>query len=168
MKDVVGASFENHRKRIWNFFGFEVSKDKQDLMYGVDWVITYKDNIVAFEEDKGHYLDSCFMERALSGFSKTINICKKKNKQVPILIIHSFTKYRKFNDKLEEEVDTRKEEIKNEIMNKLFYTTLTHDDRLPKNKWFSKNKFNCYSQNVKDDLIIKDIRFIQSLMMSFE
>ena len=26
LKDVVGEAFETHRKRIWNYFGFSVSK----------------------------------------------------------------------------------------------------------------------------------------------
>ena len=72
LKDVVGAAFELHRKRLWEHFGFVVSKEKNGALFDVDWSIRYKGVLIAFEEDKGHYLDSCFMERALTGFSKTI------------------------------------------------------------------------------------------------
>ena len=31
LKDVVGLAFENHRKRIWEHFGFKVVKNGDDL-----------------------------------------------------------------------------------------------------------------------------------------
>mgnify|MGYP001475664841 CR=1 FL=1 len=133
-------------------------------MFDVDWSITYKGVLIAFEEDKGHYLDSCFMERALTGFSKTVNTYIKNGKPIPLLIIHSFTRYKKFNEKLEEDMDTRKTEIRDEIQKKLVYTTLVEFDRLSKQKWFSKELYNCYSLNASDELILKDIEFIQSLI----
>jgi hypothetical protein len=168
LKDIVGLAYENHRKRIWNHFGFDVSKDKHDALFDVDWSITYQGKLVALEEDKGHYLDSCFMERALTGFCKTVNAYQKKEKNIPVLIIHSFTRYTKFNEKLLEDMETRKPEISNEIQNKLIYTTLVNCDRLPKKKWFSTDAYNCYSANADDDLILKDIEFIHSLIPDSE
>jgi hypothetical protein len=168
LKDIVGLAYENHRKRIWNHFGFDVSKDKHDALFDVDWSITYQGKLVALEEDKGHYLDSCFMERALTGFCKTVNAFQKKEKNIPVLIIHSFTRYSKFNEKLLEDMETRKPEISNEIQNKLIYTTLVNCDRLPKKKWFSTDAYNCYSVNADDDLILKDIEFIHSLIPDSE
>lgn len=164
LKDIVGAAFETHRKRIWNYFGFDVSKEKYDALFDIDWSITYKGKLIAFEEDKGHYLDSCFLERALTGFCKTINKYLQIEKNLPILIIHSFTRYKKYNEKLEEDMDTRKTQIKDEIQKKLVYTTLVDCDRLPQKKWFSKDLYNCYSVNASDDLIRKDIEFIRSLI----
>ena len=81
LKDVVGKAFENHRMRVWNHFGFNVSKEKHGAMFDVDWSITYKGNLIALEEDKGHYVDSCFLERAITGFCKTINMYQKKKIQ---------------------------------------------------------------------------------------
>ena len=78
LKDVIGIAYEKHRERIWKYFGFEVSKEKNDAMFDIDWCIKYKGELIAFEEDKGHYIDSCFLERALCGFSKTVNIYIKK------------------------------------------------------------------------------------------
>lgn len=164
LKDIVGKAYETHRKRVWNHFGFDVSKERYGAMFDVDWSITYQGILIAFEEDKGHYMDSCFMERALTGFSKTVNTYQKKGKPVPVLILHSFTRYNKFSDKLEEDMDTRKAEIRDEIKKKIVYTTLVECDRLPKNRWFSKELYNCYSINATDELIIKDIKFIRSLI----
>lgn len=168
LKDIVGEAYETHRKRVWNHFGFDVSKERYGAMFNVDWSITYQGILIAFEEDKGHYMDSCFMERALTGFSKTVNIYQKKGKPIPVLILHSFTRYNKFSDKLEEDMDTRKAEIRDEIKKKIVYTTLVECDRLPKNRWFSKELYNCYSINATDELIIKDIKFIRSLIPVYE
>ena len=115
LKDVVGTAFELHRKRLWKHFGFDVSKDKHGALFNVDWSITWQGQLIALEEDKGHYVDSCFMERTITGYCKTINAYKKINKPIPLLILHSFTKYKKFNEKLEEDLETRKSEIADEI-----------------------------------------------------
>jgi hypothetical protein len=167
LKDVVGAAFENHRKRIWEYFGCTVSKERFGAMFDVDWSIKYCDRLIAFEEDKGHYVDSCFAERAIVGFTKTVNKFLKESNEIPVLILHSFTRYSKFNEKLEEDMDTRKPEIVNELKKKLVYNTLVSRGRLPKTKWFNHNekRFDCYSSNVEDKLIIEDIVFIQSLIL---
>ena len=159
-----GKAYEIHRKRVWEYFGFNVTKDKQQAMFNVDWSILYNGILVALEEDKGHYLDSCFLERALSGFCKTINYYQKKEKKIPMLIIHSFTRYNKFDEKLKDDMDTRKTEIAHELNNKIVYTTLTNLDRLNKKKWFSKDLYNCYSSNSSNELILEDIEFIKSLI----
>lgn len=166
LKDTIGLAFERHRERIWNYFGFNVSKCKNGAKFDIDWCIKYKNQLIAYEEDKGHYLDSCFLERTLSGFCKTINAYKQKNKNPPLLIIHSFTKYKKYCEKLEEDIDTRKPEISDELKKKLVYITLTECDRLPKKKWFTKDYYKSYSDNASDKLIKKDIKFIRSLIPS--
>jgi hypothetical protein len=166
LKDVVGNAFETHRRRIWEHNGFNVSKETYGAKFNVDWSIKYKDKLIAFEEDKGHYLDSCFMERAITGFSKTVCAYQREKKEVPILIIHSFARYAKFNEKLEEDLVTRKAEIEEEVRKKLHYTTLTGRDRIPKDRWFSKNSYNSYQANVEEELIIEDIKFIRSLIPS--
>lgn len=78
LKDVVGKEFEEHRKRIWEYFGFTVKKIKL-YPFNPDWCVYDKNgNLIIIEEDKGHYLDSCFMERCLCGIAKTILFFKKK------------------------------------------------------------------------------------------
>ena len=165
LKDIMGNVFETHRKRIWEYFGFTVSKLRHGALFDVDWAISHNNVLIALEEDKGHYLDSCFMERAITGFCKTINKFLNNNIKIPVLIIHSFTRYNKFREKLEEDLDTRKETIKNEINKNLKYCTLTNRDRIPSQKWFGKCE-NCYTDNVMDELIIQDIQFIKSLIPS--
>ena len=162
LKDVVGLAFENHRKRIWEHFGFKVVKNG-DGLFDADWYIWHGETLVAIEEDKGHYLDSCFLERALTGFAKTINSYQKKGKNIPKLIIHSFARYNKFHEKKEEDMETRKESISKEMGEKLIYTTLTKRDRLNKKDWFGSSE-TAYTNNADQELIKQDIEFILSLI----
>jgi hypothetical protein len=162
LKDTVGKVFESHRKTLWESHGFVASKgsDHPEIPFNVDLVISNTvGKVVALEEVKGHYLDSCFLERALSGFAKTIN---KEPLDVPLFIIHSFTTYSKFEEKLEEDLATRKRFISNIMREKIVYTSLTSKDRLPSTKWFGQRD-NCYSDNVDDEMMRKDIQFILSL-----
>jgi hypothetical protein len=168
LKDIVGKVYEKHRARVWEHFGFSVSKDKNVASFNVDLLIKWKDKPepIGLEETKGHYLDSCFMERAITGFCKTINRYKKEGKPIPRLIIHSFTRYNLFIQNLQEDLDTRKPEIADVVNDKIVYTTLVDSDRIPAKKWFSEklNIYNAYTAYASDELILKDIEFIQSLI----
>ena len=52
LKDVIGKKYENHRGRIWKYFGFDVTKDRHGCAFDPDWTIFYNDKLIAFEEDK--------------------------------------------------------------------------------------------------------------------
>ena len=173
LKDIVGEVFETHRNRIWTHFGFTVTKDTKThgALFTVDLAIYHPnapdDGLVALEEDKGHYLDSCFMERAITGFAKTINLYKKTEKTIPTLIIHSFTTYNLFHTKMEEDLETRREDIAMTLKEKVKYTTLTSRDRIPAKDWFGsgeKGISNAYSKHANETHIQQDIEFILSLV----
>lgn len=164
LKDVVGNEFEQHRKRIWKMFGFKVDKNKHKATFKVDWTIYDKHNkVIAFEEDKGHYLDDCFAKRAIIDFAKTAQNYIKTHNKCPLLILHSFTRYKKFEKELENIKDILKPKIVEILKKNLIYITLTNHDRI-RREWFSNAKDNCpYVEYAEDKLIKKDIRFIQSL-----
>lgn len=162
LKDVIGGAYEQHRKRIWEQFGFKVSKDKHDAMWKVDWTVMYKGKLIAFEEDKGHYLDSCFLERALTGFSKTIVKYMKKEKEVPYFIINSFTTYSLFNNKMDEFCEILDTKVKKILKEKVIYISICKSDRINRKKWFKYNK-DAYIEHLDKDLVKKDILFIKSL-----
>jgi hypothetical protein len=166
LKDNVGNAYENHRKRVWEYFGCNASKDRHNAAFKVDWSITYKGKLIAFEEDKGHYLDACFLERALTSFAKTINNYIKLDKECPILILNSFTCYNGFVDKKKEFMEILNDKIKTKINEKLIYNTLTYCDRIKKTKWFGDIN-NAYSSNAQDVLILEDIDFIKSLVNKY-
>ena len=166
LKDVVGKAYETHRKRVWQHFGFDVTKHRHDAQFSVDWAIEYDGKLIALEEDKGHYADSCMHLRAFSEFAKTINNYNKKNKEIPVLILCSFTRYSKHEEKFEELKETWKTEIIMHI-NKMHYTTLTYCDRINKKHWVGNKqstRTDSYSYFAEDALILKDIEFIKSLI----
>mgnify|MGYP006189117695 CR=1 FL=1 len=164
LKDVIGKEFEEHRKRLWNHFGFTVSKERELALWDVDWNIKNSEGkTIAFEEDKAHYLDSCFLERALAGFAKTVNSYLKNNQEVPCIILHSFTSYSKYEVKLNEFCEILRDDVSRTMREKIVYITLCDRDRLPTKKWFQNCDY-AYIDNMQDDLIHKDIAFIKSLM----
>ena len=168
LKDVVGDAYEEHRKRLWMNFGFDANrKEKNNSMgFNVDIIVrnNIQNNICVLEETKGHYLDSCFMERAIIGFAKTISKHKVRDNECPLLLIHSFTKYKRFNEKLDEIYSVLHPNIVDILKNKLRYTTIANSDRLAKKKWFKKDVQNHpYLDNYNINQIIQDIIYIKNI-----
>lgn len=122
---------------IW---GFTVDKQKNEALFNIDWSIYYQGKLIAFEGDKGHYLDICFLDRALVSYAKTINSYINNKKECSKFIIHRFTRYSKYYEKLEQFYDIINPKIMSIIKNNLVYTTLTSGDRLNKKKWFTLKK----------------------------
>ena len=164
LKDVVGFEFEQHRKRLYEYFGYTVDKKKNYAEFNVDWSIYYNGNLVGIEEDKGHYVDSCFLDRSLTSYAKTINIYLKNGIKCPKFILHSFTKYKLYTDKCENFYKILRDDIKEQMLNNMVYTTVTLTDRIKRNQWYSINDDNnSYMELYELDLIKEDIRMIRSL-----
>ena len=166
LKDVIGKEYEEHRKRIWEFAGFSVDKNKNGSAFNVDWSIYYNDKLVAIEEDKGHYVDSCFLERCIGSFIKTINNFNKKDEKCPYLILSSFTKYSKYEEKLKEGMGIFKKKFCKILKEKIKYNYLNNNDRFSKDLWFQSthedinNPYEVYNDK---ELIKQDIEFMLSL-----
>jgi len=166
LKDVVGNQYEEHRKRVWENLGYRVDKKKNGAAFDVDWSVYYNEKLVAFEEDKGHYVDSCFLERCLGSFLKTIHNLQKENKPLPKLILSSFTKYNLYDKKINEGLEIIKEELAETLKKQTHYKYLNHNDRFNKKQWFKQdsiNNDNPYELYQDDELIKEDIRFMLSL-----
>jgi len=164
LKDVVGFEFEQHRKRLYEYFGYIVDKKKNYAEFNVDWSIYYNGNLVGIEEDKGHYVDSCFLDRSLTSYAKTINIYLKNGIKCPKFILHSFTKYKLYTNKCENFYNILQDDIKEQMLNNMIYTTVTLTDRISRNKWYNiNNDNNSYMELYELDLIKEDIRMIRSL-----
>jgi hypothetical protein len=156
LKDVVGFEFE--------YFGYIVDKKKNYAEFNVDWSIYYNGNLVGIEEDKGHYVDSCFLDRSLTSYAKTINIYLKNGIKCPKFILHSFTKYKLYTNKCENFYNILQDDIKEQMLNNMIYTTVTLTDRISRNKWYNiNNDNNSYMELYELDLIKEDIRMIRSL-----
>ncbi len=62
-KDIVGEEYELMRKKFWTQQGFKAKKEKIGG-YAADLVVRTKaGKVVVIEEDKAHYVDSCFLDR---------------------------------------------------------------------------------------------------------
>ena len=58
-KDIVGKNYEDFRKDFWESHGFEVSQQKKLFgIFDVDTLVYKNGELVAIEEDKGHYVVS--------------------------------------------------------------------------------------------------------------
>ena len=165
LKDVVGSEYEKHTARIYTFYGNSLELEQQNNQYGftIDILVKRNGKILCLEETKGHYLDSCFMERALVGFSKAVHNLKTKGLPIPKMVIHSFTTYNKYTEKLHEFKKIVHPNIISSLDNNLIYITLCSSNRLHKKKWFTKNCDHPYLTNIDDNKILNHIRFISSL-----
>jgi len=162
-KDIVGAEYEKYREKFYTKLGFTVTSGKKvfGTNYDCDTAVELNGKTVILEEDKAHYLDSCFLERALAGFAKTVNSYLKNNQEVPCIILHSFTSYSKYEVKLNEFCEILRDDIAHLMREKIVYITLCERDRLPTKKWFQNCDY-AYIDNVHDDFINRDISFIKS------
>ena len=167
LKDVVGDNYEKHWKRVWERLGFRVDKNRNGAAFDVDWSIYYGERLVAFEEDKGHYVDSCFLERCIFSFIKTIHNLQTQGRPIPKLILRSFTKYNLYDIKMNEISNLFSGFPKFEILLEKFkYIYLNHCDRFKKEEWFKPdygNTDNPYELYQNDELIREEIRFMLSL-----
>jgi len=167
LKDRVGFEYECHRKRVYEHFGFSAVKEQADNNFKADWYIYKNESLVAIEEDKGHYMDSCFLDRAILSFAKQINICKKNNKDCPFLILSSFTTYRLYQKKMRENFEVLNPDLVDTMKEKLLYSSICKSDRLRRSLWFSdstdSNSLDPYCDHADTRLILNDILMIKSL-----
>jgi hypothetical protein len=164
LKDVVGREYESHRARIYTSLGFRVEKGKNEACWNADLAVFRSDGtLVAFEEDKGHYVDSCFLDRAIIGMAKTAD---KMGESTPKMILNSFTRYNLIDKKMDENLSIFRGDIQNIIRSNFEYTHVNQFDRIKKSEWFKSSgprNTNPFETFQDDGLIEKDIRFILSL-----
>tara|TARA_Y100000310_G_scaffold312185_1_gene359232 strand:- start:1286 stop:1876 length:591 start_codon:yes stop_codon:yes gene_type:complete len=119
-KDIVGKSYENLRTSWIKENGLDVATTQEKLYYNQilgnkynadQYIVDPKTrNLLAFEEDKGHYIDKCFAKRAIINAVEIINHCLKNNIKVPYFILSCPTNF-KFDDLLNEMGDIFREEL---------------------------------------------------------
>ena len=163
LKDVVGNEYEHHRKRVWESLGFTVDKERNGASFDVDWSIYYNNTLVAIEEDKGHYVDSCFFGRCIHSFIGSTHDIKG---DTPALILSSFTKYNLYETKKNKSLELYKDNLVEIFNRKFHYNYLNDFDRIKRDNWFKSDNHdlhNPYAQYLNDELIHNDIEFMLSL-----
>lgn len=162
-KDIVGAHYENFRSELYKQFGLELSKKKKKIFgssYNADLAIEKNGKIILVEEDKGHYVDSCFLKRAVGNFAEVVSNCIDKKVNVPYFVLSCSTKMRNFNNIFDSYIKIYREDIQKEIKEKFLYFPLCENGRIDAKKYFQSNQ-NCFS--LSDKLLTNQINFLNSL-----
>ena len=164
LKDVVGKHYEQHRKRIYQHLGFSIAKEKLDNCFDADWIVRDKNGkVVVVEEDKGHYVDSCFCERAIIGFAKVANHYLEQHQECPFLVLSCPTRYKFFERKFKETLRLFRPELSVVLKDKVKYFNVANHDRLPAKHWIRhvENPIP-FTPEVKTN-VYDEIAFLQSL-----
>ena len=142
-KDIVGEEYENLRKRFYNQFGLSAAPAKIGD-FNADLVVRdKKGKVCLIEECKGHYVDSCFLDRFLMNVARVLNFYLQESyeeKDIPYFFLSSMTKYSNFQKKFDSIEKLFNEEIRNLITKKVKYFSFCDHDRVSRNKYFKNNK----------------------------
>ena len=161
-KDIVGEEYETFRKLFYTSLGFKLANSKR--VFGTNYnadIALEKDGVVKIiEESKGHYVDSCFLGRAIKDFAKIIKKCLDNKIEAPFFILSCPTRMNNFSDVFNEEIELFRDEIKEVLKSKFIYQPSCKHGRLPKEKYFTSE---IHSFKLDDKMIEDQIFFIQSL-----
>ena len=164
-KDIVGEEFEKKRRKFYQSFGFKTSKQKIGS-YNPDIVITNKKGeIIVIEEDKGHYTDSCFLDRLMMNAARVFSEYIEKGTQqddIPYFVLSCMTRFNGYENKYEINKKLFSMEIQDVMENKLIYFPYCDHDRVSAKKYF-KNNISCFE--LSDNLLKKQIKFVSESLL---
>ena len=160
-KDVVGEEYETMRKTFYQNLGLKANKERIGH-YDVDLVVRdpVTDQILIIEEDKGHYVDSCFMKRFLMNAAEIIDKYIQEGETVPYIILSSPTSMSNYEKTYKYSSRLFRSEIKKIMDEKIVYLPYCSHDRVPQKKYY-KNKNNCFA--LENALITKQLEFITKI-----
>lgn len=162
LKDVIGIAYEHHRQRLWEFFGFQLVPTTTTSSWKPDLIIHHNSMLCLIEEDKGHYVDSCFLGRALNNAAITLSMYLDKQETPPYFLLHSFTTYSKYNEKLDEFCNILRPDISKILRQRFIYKSICNLDRLPRRQWFQFEPY-AYMKNMSIDKVKEDIYFFKMM-----
>ena len=164
-KDIVGAAYESwKRKWVKSYSSLDVAtaeevkqiKTKYKIDFNADIYIVNADtrDLVALEEDKGHYVDKCFFKRALANAVDSIVMCLAQNMPVPYFILSCPTNYSKAEEIKNFQSMSLKPEIYKLLEDKFMYFPLCLHGRVNRTAYLKQisNPFDlcgdlCYDQH---------------------
>ena len=137
-KDIVGEEYEIMREAFWKQNGFVPSKGTI-AGYDADQVIRDPSGkIVVIEEDKAHYVDSCFLDRFAMNAARVIQhyIDSDMEDEMPYIVLSSMTKYNLFEDKFAKNKNLFSDKIQSIMTEKVKYFPICKHDRVSAKKYF--------------------------------
>ena len=172
-KDIVGRQYEDFRVGcITRHTHLDVAtpeeskrfKRELDGKYNADQYIVGKDSreLLALEEDKGHYVDKCFAKRAVVNAMETIALCVKKGVDVPYFVLSCPTNY-DIPTLLSDLDGVFNEESFKILQDKLKFFPLCEHGRTNRGKYL---KDNVMPFLLSDSLIEQEDQFLSTLGVS--
>jgi hypothetical protein len=161
-KDIVGEQYESFRRLYYQNNGFTIGNGKKVFgsSYNCDTVVKKGNKIIILEEDKGHYIDSCFLGRAISNAAEVFSECLDRGIEIPFFVISSPTKMNNYDIICERRFKLYREDIVNLLKSKFLYFPLSENGRIAKEKYFVSN---VSSFNLSDELIETQNKFVNTL-----
>ena len=162
-KDIVGEKYEDFREILYRSIdGVEIGNGKKIFgsSYDCDTVVKKNGKIVILEEDKAHYVDSCFLGRALSNCAEVMDKCIDDGRVPPKFVLSCSTKMNNFQEIFDNRIRLYREDIQKLIKENFVYLPLCEHGRISKTKYF-QNKDNCF--NLSDELIDKKNKFLMEI-----
>ena len=162
-KDIVGEEYEKLRTNLYQNLNFNVIEDKSRKRiagYDADLAIEKDGEIIIVEEAKGHYVDSCFLQRALVSCGKVVNHYLEGGKEPPYFVLSCPTRMKNFDAAFNDTVRLFKPDIASSMKEKFIYFPLCQHGRVPKDSYYQSVK-NCFA--LDEGLINKEIAFMEKL-----
>ena len=162
-KDIVGEEYELMRKKFWTQQGFE-AKSENIAGYDADLVVRTKTGRIAvIEEDKAHYVDSCFLDRFVMNAGRVLQHyidLEVLEEDIPFVSLSCMTTYKLFQQKLNDNMRMFSTELQEMMNKKVKYFPMCSHDRVRKGKYFKSEEV---SFDFSDELIQEQIDFVSSL-----
>jgi hypothetical protein len=173
LKDVVGNQYEKHRRLVWESMGFDWRRKLPKSAFTADGYI-YGDNgkLLVVEEAKGHYVDSCFLERALTGFVKQIKAFLDDGwteKEMPYFVLTSSATFNGYEKKFEQYIDIFLDAnpLKQILRKKVRYFAVSPHDRLDRSAsghgWLQTTNRPVHRTPETKALVKKELKFMEGL-----
>ena len=162
-KDIVGEQYEFFRSHIYKQHGFDVVEDPKRKTiggYNADIAIERDGKIIIVEEAKGHYVDACFLQRAISSCARVIADCLANGRMPPHFVLSSPTKMNNFQQVFDSQVALYREDIRDYLKSKFSYLPLCDHGRISKQRYYSDSQ-NCFA--LDETLIQEQLSFLEGM-----
>jgi hypothetical protein len=159
-KDIVGEQWELFRSSVYKQHGFTTADDRTIGGYNADIVVVRNGEAIIVEEAKGHYIDSCFLQRAISSCARVISDSLEKEREPPHFVLSCPTKMNNFQEVFDSQATLYRKDIRNYLSTKFTYLPLCSHGRVPKKRYYNDEN-NCFSLDA--NLIERQLTFLENL-----